>query len=396
MKRLIFGMTLLMIAMAGQAQKKELSQARDNLKGNRNLPQTEQSMKNLLKDSANLGNKKIWLYLFDAIRKQYEQGNEKLYLKQQYDTASLVNIAHRLFLAMERFDSIDAAPDKTGKSKPEYRKKHADLLNTLRPNLYNGALFLIGKQKYDEAYNYLDTYIDCANRPMFRSYAYSEKDTVMPQAAYWAVYCGYRLADARKTLHHTYLALKDKRHIEPMLQYLATTYQLEGDTTRYRKALMEGFSRYPLNSYFFSELVNHYCATDEWTEALAVADKALKSDSLSKVFLLAKSTILLNLERYDETIKVSDRLIALDDSLAQAQLNAGLAYFNKGVAMDVRTKRTTHKHEILDMYKKALPYLEKARKQLPEQKDKWSLPLYTIYLNLNMGEEFDEIDKLIR
>ena len=52
MKRLIFGMTLLMIAMAGQAQKKELSQARDNLKGNRNLPQTEQSMKNLLKDSA--------------------------------------------------------------------------------------------------------------------------------------------------------------------------------------------------------------------------------------------------------------------------------------------------------------------------------------------------------
>ena len=126
-------------------------------------------------------------------RKQYEQGNEKLYLKQQYDTASLVNIAHRLFLAMERFDSIDAAPDKTGKSKPEYRKKHADLLNTLRPNLYNGALFLIGKQKYDEAYNYLDTYIDCANRPMFRSYAYSEKDTVMPQAAYWAVYCGYRM-----------------------------------------------------------------------------------------------------------------------------------------------------------------------------------------------------------
>ena len=131
MKRLIFGMTLLMIAMAGQAQKKELSQARDNLKGNRNLPQTEQSMKNLLKDSANLGNKKIWLYLFDAIRKQYEQGNEKLYLKQQYDTASLVNIAHRLFLAMERFDSIDAAPDKTGKSKPEYRKKHADLLHLL-------------------------------------------------------------------------------------------------------------------------------------------------------------------------------------------------------------------------------------------------------------------------
>jgi hypothetical protein len=25
---------------------------------------------------------------------------------------------------------------------------------------------------------------------------------------------------------------------------------------------------------------------------------------------------------------------------------------------------------------------------------KWSAPLYTIYFNLNMGKEFDEIDKL--
>ena len=131
-------------------------------------------------------------------------------------------------------------------------------------------------------------------------------------------------------------------------------------------------------------------------EYIRRADKALEADSASKVFLLAKSTILLNIERYDETISVSNKLIAMDESLAQAQLNAGLAYFNKGVAMDVRTKRSTHKNEILDMYRLALPYLEKARQQLPEQKDKWSLPLYTIYLNLNMGEKFDEIDKLIR
>ena len=34
-------------------------------------------------------NKKIWNILFDAVKKQYEQGNEKLYLKQAYDTAQL-------------------------------------------------------------------------------------------------------------------------------------------------------------------------------------------------------------------------------------------------------------------------------------------------------------------
>ena len=44
---------------------------------------------------------------------------------------------------------------------------------------------------------------------------------------------------------------------------------------------------------------------------------------------------------------------------------------------------------------RALPYLEKYRKLEPNEVGKWSLPLYTIYLNLNMGKEFDEIDKVM-
>ena len=51
--------------------------------------------------------------------------------------------------------------------------------------------------------------------------------------------------------------------------------------------------------------------------------------------------------------------------------------------------------QILSDYKKALPYLEKYREMMPDNQDHWALPLYTIYLNLNMGKEFDEIDKLI-
>ena len=38
--------------------------------------------------------------------------------------------------------------------------------------------------------------------------------------------------------------------------------------------------------------------------------------------------------------------------------------------------------------------MEKYRTLVPEAKSKWLAPLYTIYLNLNMGKEFDEIDKI--
>jgi hypothetical protein len=31
-----------------------------------------------------------------------------------------------------------------------------------------------------------------------------------------------------------------------------------------------------------------------------------------------------------------------------------------------------------------------------EEKDKWAAALYNIYLNLNMGREFQEIDRMLR
>lgn len=64
--------------------------------------------------------------------------------------------------------------------------------------------------------------------------------------------------------------------------------------------------------------------------------------------------------------------------------------------LDKNSQKLRKKHdEINALYKQALPYLEKYRKLEPNEVGKWSLPLYTIYLNLNMGNEFDEIDKVM-
>ena len=87
MKTKIFLLIFLFISMVGVAQKKEIATAKDYVKKNTNLDKAEQMMRTLLDDSANRTNTKIWNVLFDAQRRQYENGNEKLYLKQKYDTA---------------------------------------------------------------------------------------------------------------------------------------------------------------------------------------------------------------------------------------------------------------------------------------------------------------------
>ncbi len=64
------------------AQKKEISQAQEFIKSRKSLDKAEESMRKLLKDSVNRSNIKIYVTLAEAVRAQYEQGNENLYLKE--------------------------------------------------------------------------------------------------------------------------------------------------------------------------------------------------------------------------------------------------------------------------------------------------------------------------
>lgn len=378
------------------AQKKEINEAIDKLKANKDLDKVEASMMKLLNDSANRHKEKIWNLLFESLQKQYKAGNEKLYLKQKYDTAALFNIASRMFTAMTDYDSIDALPDKKGRVKPKMRKQNAAMLNTLRPNLFNGGIYFIGKQNYLQAYALLDQYISAADLPMFKSYNYSSKDKHLPEAAYWAAYCGYKTHDAKKVLHNTYLALKDKDHHESMMQYLVATYMLEKDTARSVEALKEGFRAYPKSNYFYAHLMDYYSGKADWKKATELTNEALKADSANLTVWLAQSTLLINTGDYEHSFLIADSLVKRDSTMAEAWLNAGLAKYNLGVNLDKNSLTLKQKRQqTLRYYKEALPYLEQYRKLEPLNTDKWALPLYTIYLNLNMGKQFDEIDKIL-
>ena len=59
---------LLLAPLGLQAQKKEISAAKDLVKAGKDLAKAESSMRKLLTDSANRNNKKIWNILFDAVK----------------------------------------------------------------------------------------------------------------------------------------------------------------------------------------------------------------------------------------------------------------------------------------------------------------------------------------
>ncbi len=374
------------------AQKKELSQARSYIKSGKDYDKAENLMTGLLKDSANRDNKRIYLTWFEAVRGQYMQANERLYLKQKQDTASFFNLCKRMFTVGETLDSLDMQPNAKGRVSLEYRDKHAELLNTYRPNLFGAGIYHVRKADFRQAFDYFGQYIDCQYRPLFAAYRYDSTDVRMPEAAYWATYSAYKLHDPVLTLRHRQLALRDSARRQSILQYTAEAHSWLNDEEFYVKTLEEGFRHYPLSPYFFPRLFDAYMQQGRPDKALALSDSALAVNDSSQLFLFAKSTTLLRMERYGESILVSDRLIQLNDSLPEPYFNAGTAYLNIALKLDSRKD----KKQLRQLYQKTRPYMERYRQLMPGEKAKWGPALYRIYLNLNMGKQFDEIDRLLK
>lgn len=393
--RTIITIFCLMITVAGMAQRRQLQEARLILKGDKNYDKAEQMMKALLKDTTHLeyrDNPRIYDMWLQSVEKQYAQINEKMYKKQEVDTTQLFDLTRRIFTIGECLDSIDMRPDKKGKVSLQYRKENASRLVTYRPNLFYGGTYYLRKGNPGKAYDFFEHYIDCARQPLFTDQDLMNSDPRMGEAAYWATYSGYLMSDPVLTLRYAKLARKDTAKLENTLQLAAEAWSKLKDDSSYVALLWDGFCLFPKSTYFFPRLLDNYIAKGNYEKALMIADDALKTDSISRLFLLAKSTILLNLGRYAQSLECSKKLIQYYPDAADAYYNAGTAYLNIALRMDSRTQ----KKQMRKMYQKALPYMESYRQMAPQESRKWGDALYRIYFNLNMGKQFDEIDRLLK
>ena len=382
----------LMMSAACCAQKKQIGEARTILKSGKNIEQAEKLMTDLLKDKANENNTRIYDIWLQAVEKQYLAINEKMYVKQKVDTTNFFNLAKRMFVVAERLDSIDAKPDKNGKVNPEYRKANAAKMSAYRPNIYYGGAHHLKKGDFKTAFDFFEMYLDCDRQPLFTGYDYMYKDPKMGEVAYWATYCGYRLNDPLLVLRHAATAQRDEQKLEYTLQYMAEAWDKLEDDSMCIATLWQGFKKYPKSNYFFPRLMDTYNRRGNYLMADSVVNEALKTDTLNELYLFAKSMVMLNLKKYGDCLKFSDQLIQLNPNLPDIYYNGGLACLNIAQRMDSRK----YKKQVKKMYEKARPYMEKYREMAPDEVDKWAPALYRIYFNLNMGKQFDEIDKLLR
>ncbi len=384
----------ILLPSAMSAQRKQVSEARALIRGKSGLDKAEGMMRELLKDPAGASCLRVRETLAAAVRAQYGQANERLYLGQAQDTAEFFLMARRMFLAYEGLDSAAAMGTAPGR-RVRHRKGNARMLDRVRANLYNGGVYFLRKGDMESAYSMMDAYLDCARQPLFSGQGYGYATDESATAMFSTLYSGYRLGRADSALKYKDRVLDGERHRRRALRYLVRCHQMRGDTASYVSTLLQGFRLYPGSQFFVTRIVDHYVARGRLDSALAVIDTALGGDPGNASFLLARGNVLLNMGRYAECVEACDSALAIDPALGEAYLNAGTAWFDQAVTLS-GNQAPGEADAQRECYMKAMSYLERYREVAPGEKGKWAHMLYNVYLNLNMGDEFERMSDVIR
>ena len=403
MKRVLFSMVLLMAVSFAFAQEKNVKEAK-SIAGEvkPDFAKAEQLINEALTNPETKDNAATWDVAGYIQKRINEKEMENAYLRKPYDTLKVYNSVLNMYNYYVKCDELAQIPNEKGKIKNKYRSANTKTILAERPNQINGGIQYFNLNKNEDALKYFAAYVDAATLPMMEKENLLEKDTILPQVAYYATLAADRVGDKDAVMKYAQYALKDKENDQFAMQLLTDAYKAKGDTAKWVEKLQEGIVKFPENQYFFANLVDYYSSSNQNDKAMQFADDMLAKDPNNKLYLYVKAYLYHNMKDYEKAIEFYKKTLDIDPAYAEACSNLGLVYLlqaqeyaDKAPADINDPNYATAQAEIKKFYEAAKPYYEKARELKPDQKDLWLQGLYRVYYNLNMGPEFEEIEKMM-
>lgn len=346
----------------------------------------------------------IYFMAGELQRSQNDVENMKLYLKQAYDTTKFFSTILKVHEYMLACDSVETIPDDKGNVKYKYRAKSREILKTYRSNLLSGGKFLLKRGKYAEAFPYFDMYLRTAKSTIFEVYPEICSESQLPHVAYWATLSAYNANQPKAALVYIDEAMQgtDDSLRVSLQEYKVRCYEELGEQEAWMENMLEGNRRYPGHDYFYLHLMDVYIQKEQYDEGIALCDSMLQRVGDRGIYWFGESQMYLGKKDYDETIRTANEALRCDSTLVDAYYNKGISYLNKATLFaetacnDIRDPKCKKDREILmELYRNAQKPFEKLREMTPDDSARWASPLYRVYLHLNMGKEFAEMEKIL-
>lgn len=396
MRTLLLSFFMLLLPTIAGAQKayKPLKTALKD----KNYKEAVAQINKLRADSTYRFDTKLCLYGIEAYRGLNDAENMKVYLKQNCDTVALFSTTYQIVKEAVMLDSLENENKKNKGEKPHETKLVNDMLQRYYPNLNVAARFFYKKQNYTEAMRYLRYCIDLPHTPIGARSRLSTTHDV----ANAVLYLSSAFATKNYAEVHRYenIALCDSVSRKSIMKFLARTAEAEKDTLAYERMLRQGWKNGDYDESFFALLVDFYNTHNEYGHTLDVAAQHIKVHPKSTIAYMAQSVAFFKQKNYDKCIASAQQWLACDSLSADAHYYIGASYVYKvdEVPMEGRINSLSYRQSLVkrgELYAKAEPALETYRKMMPQAKDEWAPLLYKVYLALNKGDKFAEIEDIL-
>lgn len=417
MKRVLFSVILLLATGFTFAQEKTVKEAKSIANEVKpDFGKAEKLINQALTNPETKDAAETWDVAGLIQKRMNEKQMENAYLRKPYDTLKVYNSALNMCKYYLKCDELAQVPNEKGKIKNKYRKPNSAAILAERPNLINGGIQFYNLEKNKEALEFFGTYIEVAENSMFEKENFLQTDTILPQIAYYASLAAAKMNDYPSVLKYAPYAQNDKEVGQFAMEFISTALKEQGDTAKWVASLKNGLEKYPQHSFFFGHLIDYYSNNNKYDEAMQFADDMLAKDPNNTFYLYVKGYLYHNMytnlknekkeqeavEALNKAMEYYKKTVEVDSNYAEAYSNLGLIYCLQ--AQDFSEKATTDVNDpkykedqvtLRAFYEKAKPCYEKTRELKPDQKDLWLNGLYRVYYNLDMGPEFEEIEKLM-
>lgn len=364
----------------------------------KNYKEVISHVEQLRKDSLHRFDPKLCIYSIEANRGLNDAENMKIYLKRSYDTIAFFSTTHQIIRESLMLDSLERGSDAVSEKKGKQTDFVCEQLKRYFPNLQIAARYFYKSRKFSEAMSYLRTCLELPHSAIGQQAGISSTGDPLNACLYLT--SAYNIKKYPEVHRYEQLALTDTLSRQSILACLVYTAEAENNLQAYQSLLEQGWTEYSSQPMFFTRLVDFYSDSNRYTDVLRVAGIQLERDTADLSARLASCIAYLNLKRFDECIKAGESLLKADSANIEANYYIGASFVAKALQVQLPENAFTDIYrkkfnERTDYYRKAEPYLERYREQTPGLKTRWAPLLYKVYLALNRGSKFAEIEKLL-
>lgn len=285
---------------------------------------------------------------------------------------------------------LDTVVDSKGKVKTKYSKDIINVVGGHYNDLSNAAIYYFQDEKYQNAYDAWQAYVDIVKDPRFQKVIQVPADSMLQNVLFNQALAAYNLKD-RPNAFKKFKEVIDLGGAKKNVYDYALAVAQEMDSNDEILDICNlGMQAFPEEPMYLINIINIYNKTGKFDEASALLEKAIAANPNDAQLWRVKGYLLEYHEKLDEALEAYKKAVEVDNTFVAGLYDYSRSIFNKAMRLEDATSQEEYanvlKNTLIPMYKEAKSILVNAQQLCQDDDMLDSIDKLMENLNYKLGE----------